>query len=455
MLKNKLIAQLPDPVYKTKLINSWQNTNNIITAIGNQHTKNLTEAKKLAKYFKGVDERETAKNIFNFLKSEIVYNIEPADKQTTKTLSRFLSDSKGDCKHYSIFTNTILQCCGYKPLYRFAGYSDKKIQHVYSYLPQSNTITDAVLPTFDTEKKPKIKKDIDMALYSLSGVNTINGLNFKKVASNIKTAAAKSSNIVKKAAAEVPAAAKKIKQGMVTASLAPPRAAFLALMQLNFTGMATDFKKIIEEKGDEGIKWWKDIGGDRTSFTKAVEAGSKRKAILSGIDEERDAYNEIYKGYSGDGVAVGAVVATTAATAAPILLKAAAILKKYASKATGIDPTKLLDQAKQAAKNFQNVTGKKLTDVIFKKQAGKTTTETELKPSDLSEVDDATAEKVATAAVSQGAGVDQNTIKEITKSESKTNLISKFTALSNTKKITYVGGGLALLGLIIYQIKKK
>jgi len=52
MLKNKLIAQLPDPVYKTKLINSWQNTNNIITAIGNQHTKNLTEAKKLAKYFK-------------------------------------------------------------------------------------------------------------------------------------------------------------------------------------------------------------------------------------------------------------------------------------------------------------------------------------------------------------------------------------------------------------------
>jgi len=457
MLKNKLIAQLPDPVYKTKLINSWQNTNNIITAIGNQHTKNLTEAKKLVKYFKGVDERETAKNIFNFLKSEILYKVEPAEKQTTKTISRFLADAnKGnDCKHYSIFTNTILQCCGYKPLYRFAGYSDKKIQHVYSYLPQSDTITDAVLPTFDTEKKPKIKKDIDMSLYSLSGVNTINGLNFKKVASNIKTAAAKSSNIVKKAAAEVPAAAKKIKQGMVTASLAPPRAAFLALLQLNFTGMATDFKKIIAEKGDEGIKWWVDLGGDRTSFTKAVEAGSKRKAILSGIDEERDAYNEIYKGYSGDGVAVGAVVETTAATAAPILLKAAAMLKKYASKATGIDPSKLLDQAKQAASNFQKKTGKKLTDVIFKKQAGKTTTETELKPSDLSEVDDATAEKVATAAVAQGAGVDQNTIQEITKSESKSNLLSKFTALSNTKKITYVGGGLALLGLIIYTIKKK
>ena len=46
MLKNKLISKLPDPVFKTKLINSWQNTNNIIQAIADQHTKNLPEAKK-------------------------------------------------------------------------------------------------------------------------------------------------------------------------------------------------------------------------------------------------------------------------------------------------------------------------------------------------------------------------------------------------------------------------
>ena len=136
-------------------------------------------------------------------------------------------------------------------------------------------------------------------------------------------------------------------------------------MELNFTGMAADFQKIIAEKGDEGISWWKDLGGDRTAFTKAVENGSKRKAILSGVDEERDAYNEIYKGYSGDGVQVGVVVATTAATAAPILLKAADVIKKL--KAAGVDPEKLLGQAKKAAETFKDVTGKKLSDVIFKK----------------------------------------------------------------------------------------
>ena len=454
MLKNKLISILPDPVYKARLINSWQNTNNIIQAIADQHTKNLPDAKKIAKYFKGVDERETAKNIFNFLKSEIVYVVEPAERQTTKTISRFLADAnKGnDCKHLSLFTNTILQCCGYKPVYRFAGYSDKKIQHVYSYLPKSNTITDAVLPTFDTEKTPKIKKDIDMSLYALSGVDPINGLNFSKVAANIKTAAAKGSDVVKKATAEIPAAAAKIKQGMVTAGLAAPRAAFLGLMELNFSGMATDFQKIIAEKGDAGISWWKDLGGDRTAFTKAVENGSKRKAILSGVDEERDAYNEIYKGYSGDGVQVGVVVATTAATAAPILLKAADVIKKL--KAAGVDPEKLLGQAKKAAETFKDVTGKKLSDVIFKKEAGLTSTKTEIAPSDFSEVDSATANKVATAAVAQGAGVSAQTITDIASSKKNT-IMQKFAALSNTKKIAIGGGAIAVIAIIAYSLKKK
>jgi hypothetical protein len=453
MLKNKLIKQLPDPVYKTKLINSWQNTDNIINAIADQHIKNLSEAKKIAKYFKGVDEVETAKNIFNFLKSEITYSVEPASKQTTKTIARFLSDGQGDCKHFSLFTNTLLQCCGYRPLYRFAGYSDKKIQHVYSYLPKTNTITDAVLPSFDTEKTPKIKKDIDMSLYALSGTNDpINGLNFSKVASNIKTAAAKTSDAVKKATAEIPAAAEKIKQGMVTAGLAAPRAAFLGLMDLNFTGMATDFKKIIAEKGNDGISWWVDFGGDRTAFTKAVENGASKKAILSGVDEERAAYDEIYKGYSGDGVQVGVVVATTAATAAPILIKAADVIKKL--KAAGVDPAKLASQAKQAANTFKDITGKSVSDVIFKKEAGLTSTKTEIKPSDLSAVDTATATKVATAAVAQGAGVDAKTITDIAANE-KSSLIQKFTALSNTKKIGIVAGGAAVIGLIIYSISKK
>jgi hypothetical protein len=310
-----------------------------------------------------------------------------------------------------------------------------------------------VLPTFNTEKTPKIKKDIDMSLYQLSGTD-ISGLNFKKVATNIKKAQAATSNVVKKAAASIPKAANDIKKGMVTAGLAAPRAAFLALVQLNFTGIASDFKKIIDQKGDEGIKWWVQLGGDRSSFTKAIEAGANRKAILNGIDEENASYNEIYKGYSGDGVAVGVVVATTAATATPILVKALEVIKKL--KAAGIDPAKLADQVKKASVAFKDVTGKNITDVIFKKEEGKTTDKTTIDASDLSDVDDATAEKVATAAIAQGAGVDAKTITDIAKKEAKGgNLISQFNALSTTKKIAIGGGALAVIGIIVYSIKKK
>ena len=454
MIKNKIYSELKAPVNKAKLITSWQNTNDIIEALKIQHQLNLPEAKQIAKYFKGDGEIQTAKNIFNFLKTEINYIVEASEKQTTKSLSRFLSDGFGDCKHFSNFTNVIMQANGYKSLYRFSGYKGKSIQHVYTYLPKTDTICDAVLPTFDTEKTPKNKIDIDMSLYQLSGTNNISGLNFKKVATNIKKAQAATSDVVKKAAASIPKAANDIKTGMVTAGLAAPRAAFLALVQLNFTGIASDFKKIIDQKGDEGIKWWVQLGGDRSSFTKAIEAGAKRKAVLGGIDEENASYNEIYKGYSGDGVAVGVVVATTAATATPILVKALEVIKKL--KAAGIDPAKLADQVKKASAAFKDATGKNITDVIFKKEEGKTTNKTTIDQSDLSEVDDSTAEKVATAAIAQGAGVDAKTITDIAKKEAKGgNLISQFNALSTTKKIAYGGGALAVLGLIVYTIKKK
>jgi hypothetical protein len=147
------------------------------------------------------------------------------------------------------------------------------------------------------------------------------------------------------------------------------------------------------------------------------------------------------------------VVAATAATAAPILIKAADVIKKL--KAAGIDPEKLASQAKKASQTFKDITGKNVSDVIFKKQAGLTTKQTEIAASDFSEIDTATAEKVATAAVAQGAGVDAKTINDIRANQNKNTLMQKFSALSNIKKIGIVGGGLAVLGIIAYSIKNK
>ena len=195
MLRQKLLKTVGQPNYRSKLISDWQNTDDIIKALKTQHIENRKYSQKIAKYFCGANERETAKNIFNFLKREIQYRVEPAQTQTTKSIPRLLADGYGDCKHYTNFANGVLEACGYKPIYRFAGYGSKGLQHTYTYLPESNTVLDAVLSTFDTEKTPKYKKD--MSLYKMSGVNDaddqaqIDGLNFSKIASNVKKAAVK------------------------------------------------------------------------------------------------------------------------------------------------------------------------------------------------------------------------------------------------------------------------
>jgi hypothetical protein len=448
--RKQLYNLLPPPQYRSKLIAGWQNTDNIIDAIKYQHLHNLPDAKIICKYFKGSDAKSTAQNIFNFLKNEIQYDIEPSSRQTTKTLSRFLADGKGDCKHFSLFANTILQSCGYKPLYRFAGYNGKEIQHVYTCLPKENIILDAVLPTFNTQKDYTTKKDINMSLYRLSGIDDaddISGINFSKVKENIKTASAKASNVVKSAAKEIPAAAKKIEQGMKTAGLSIPRNAFLELVNLNFNGLAADFKKVIDEKGDEGIKWWVELGGDRSAFTKAIENGSTKKQIF-GIQEETDSAKEIFTGYDADGVdvnGIGVVATAAAASAAPILIKAADILKKL--KPASDAAKKAVDVAKTAAASFKKATGKDVTDVIFKKESGLSSNKTELTSSDLAPVSNETATKVATAAVAQGAGLTTDQIKSTTKP-------ANFMQWIKDNKFI-VGGGILAIGALVFIAKKK
>jgi hypothetical protein len=463
-IRKQILKVLPPPNYRAQLIAGWQNTNDIVKAIQRQHNENLNAANKIKQFFCDKDERTTARNIFNFLKHEIEYRVEPAEKQTTKSLQRFVADGYGDCKHFAIFANTILQQCGFNPIYRFAGYRDRSnVQHVYTYLPKTNTVLDAVLPSFDTEKTPTIKKDYNMSLYKLSGVDDeVGKISFDSIKNNIKKAAAKTSSAVKKAAAEIPNAAKKLAQGAKTVSLSVPRGAFRGLVALNVQGLATNLKKLTDKKGTmEGLKWWYDLGGDRTELQKTINANAGKKRIL-GIDEENAAAREIYDGYSGDGVRVGepVTIAASLATAAPILIKVVDELKKAGINVD--DVAKIANVTKKAAADFQNLTGSKLTDVIFKKDAGVQTERKNLSSTDLQPTTNADATKVVTAAVAQATGVDKQTITDI-KDEvyfapdafkpnqpdiplDPKNFLPKF-----NQKTLLIGGGIALVALLAFK----
>lgn len=466
MIEN-LKKKLPPPQNRAKLVHPWQSTGEIIKAIKIQHKENFNEARKICKYFDKGNERDTARAIYGFLRQYIKYDVEPGDRQTVKTLSRFLHDGKGDCKHFSIFANTILDACGYKAAYRYAGYSDKGFVHVYTYLPGTKTILDAVLSEFDTEKPPKIKKDYIMSLYKLSGPDEIGKLNFSKVKGNIQKAAAKTSNVVKKAAASIPAAAKKISETGKTVSLAVPRTAFMALIKLNVRGLATSLKEVQSKKGDAGLNFWQTFGGDLKALKNAIDDGSKKKRIL-GPQEEEAAFNEIYSGYSGDGVYIGepVTIAASLASAAPILLKVKDVLQK-----AGIKPEQIkniADTAKKAQADFKNITGKNLTDVIFKKDAGTTTTKIAIKPGDLEPLTEKTAEKIATAAVAAATGTDIQTINEIKEETTATSTVEPLTAVlpdvpgggtTDKPKMklnnNLIFGGLAAGALILFLLNRE
>lgn len=448
--RKQILSILGQPFFKSKLINGWQNTDDIIKQIITQHKENLKNAEKIKHLFCGANAESTAKNIFDFLRNEITYKIESGKNQTTKSLRRFVSDGFGDCKHYSNFVNSILNVCGYDVVYRFTAYNNKPdFQHVYSYLPKQNIIIDAVLPDFNTQKEYSKKKDIKiMSLYQLSGVDEIGKINFKKVTNNIKSAVKDTRGAVKQVIKDIPKTADKLAQGTKTISLAIPRNAFLGLVKLNVNGFATKLKKLLDKKGEfEGFEFWQKIGGNRTDLKNAVLSGATKKAILSGVNEENDSFNEIFKGYSGD-VYVGAepVSTTTAlASATPVIVIVLQTLKKFGVN-DAKDITELGNTLKNASNKFTEIVGKSPKDIIFKKDENSSNQNSNITPNDVNETSQSDARKIVDNIVAQGTNLGVDEIRtEVLKAQILNPPKKIFTAVNIGIGVAVLIGGYMLL----------
>jgi hypothetical protein len=64
-----------------KMLVPDQQVSDIITGMLNAHTKYAPEYQKIAQSFAGRDVKSTARNIYDFLKKNVNYVIEPDDKQ--------------------------------------------------------------------------------------------------------------------------------------------------------------------------------------------------------------------------------------------------------------------------------------------------------------------------------------------------------------------------------------
>jgi hypothetical protein len=165
-----------------KVVSTDQTVTDIIDGIVSTHYQYQNEYDKISQYFVGESELETARNIFNFLKSNVPYYIESNNNQTLRSPSAIVA-LPGDCKSYALFANGVLDSLNRKgilqvPLaFRFAGYKNttREPQHVFAVMypgTKKEIWIDPVLPRFNEKRQPSFYKDkkIKMALIALSGV---------------------------------------------------------------------------------------------------------------------------------------------------------------------------------------------------------------------------------------------------------------------------------------------
>lgn len=142
---------------RDEFICQFQNASDITRVIRRAEYESREFAKKLVPFFKKNDDERTCELVWLFLRKYIRYQAEPKEKQTGKTIARFLLDQKGDCKHYSTTSTGILNACGIPAWFVVVRQSDIDRSKFHAYcqaLVGSKIVTiDPCRKSFDSECK--------------------------------------------------------------------------------------------------------------------------------------------------------------------------------------------------------------------------------------------------------------------------------------------------------------
>lgn len=375
---NNIYSQLTPFSGRQDIIVNDQSVGDIMQNLLRTHNLYKSEYDKIARNFERNGTENTARGIYNFIKTNIPYKIESDDRQLLKSPAAILytANSIGsDCKNYSLFTGGILDALNRRGkrinwCYRFASYkmNDKLPHHVFVVInPGTNNEiwVDAVLPQFNYKKQYNYKVDKQpMALISMAGLEyeSIGAPKRKEKKAAAKAAApakkaartkrqaeaaknltpgqkvAQAKKIAKRKAEPTPKKiarkaktkerAKKIKEGIRKTGKAivrfnpasvAVRNAFLGIASLNFRSLATNLQKAIQKDRAKVEKFWTGAGGKFDALQNVVNKGAARKRL--------------------GGIGLAPAAAPAAATVAtPLIIKAVNLFKEM-----GIDAGDLAD----------------------------------------------------------------------------------------------------------------
>jgi hypothetical protein len=156
---------------QTILVKSNANNSELQRAIEAVIPAATKQASSIANRYKGKNEAETCKKIFDYLKNNINYKADGAN-QAVRLPSGLMRTAQGDCKSYSVFTSAILSNLGIPHKLVYASYDPKDPTPTHIYvMTKSGCIIDAVYGKFNAEKKATYKKYKDMNISYISGMN--------------------------------------------------------------------------------------------------------------------------------------------------------------------------------------------------------------------------------------------------------------------------------------------
>jgi Transglutaminase-like superfamily len=118
--------------------------------------------KKLAGLLRGSNDRETCKNVYNFVRLNVKYVKDDISNDTVKSAIATLFDGFGDCKSMTLLSGAILRELGIFYKIRFTAYdATKQVTHVYliAFADGKDTIIDCVFYLFDSEVPFKYYED--------------------------------------------------------------------------------------------------------------------------------------------------------------------------------------------------------------------------------------------------------------------------------------------------------
>lgn len=291
---------------KTLTVKKSATTSDIINALEAAIPTAVKQVKDNAEIFPASTGNpiKDAKQAAEFVRDNVKYKADGYLFQDIQLPTRmFAGTKKADCKSFALASLAQILAAGHKGGFRFASYRPNKIPtHVYFYVLDNSGKKHSFDPCIANLKESnKATNIIDMELRYMTGLEN-EGIGRKRKRGG---------------------KAKKI-------TLAPARQGYLAVVRLNFRGLATKQAQLLQKNPKDLEAFWTKLGGKFSALKDAVNAGKNKRPLLIKKKGVRG-YEDYYIGEEG-GAEAGKDTAGTIAKylpfIAPLLTAIAQLFKK-------------------------------------------------------------------------------------------------------------------------------